>query len=151
VKTAGVTTTKDGISTREVLLGLSSNQIVALDRRLLDPRRPLDKLTMQEMEDGLVQYHPVLYPPHDGYLTYNSTIPRLRKVATAPTRMESATLVAAWGLDFFVVQHHPSGPYDLLSEDFNYVLLILMTSALAVAVYFLKLVSQQAAVQVMWK
>ena len=99
----------------------------------------------------MIQYQPLLWIPPDGTLTYNSTIPRLSGMATAPTNMESATLVAAWGLDVFVSQHHPSGPYDLLSEDFNYVLLILMTAGLCVVTYFLKLASSSAAVSLLWK
>ena len=41
----GVTTTSQGITAKQVLIGTSGNQIYALDKRFVDPRRPLGKPT----------------------------------------------------------------------------------------------------------
>jgi hypothetical protein len=41
----GVTTTAQGITAKQVLIGTSSDQVYALDKRFVDPRRPMGKPT----------------------------------------------------------------------------------------------------------
>ena len=56
----GVTQTKAGITTREILFGLSSGQLYGINKRLLDPRRPTGKPTSDDKEEGLIPYTPSL-------------------------------------------------------------------------------------------
>ncbi len=58
----GVTQTKHGITTREVLVS-TLNQIHAIPRRLLDARRPMktaSAMTADEREELLIPYAPML-------------------------------------------------------------------------------------------
>lgn len=43
----------------QVLMGTSTDQVVALDKRFLDPRRPT-KPTVEDREEGLIPYSEVL-------------------------------------------------------------------------------------------
>ena len=54
-----VTATAEGITNKQILVGTLGNQVVALDKRLLDPRRSLTP-TQQEREEGLLPYSDIL-------------------------------------------------------------------------------------------
>lgn len=53
-----VTNTMHGITTRNFLLGLATDQVFSLDKRYVDPRRPTGKPTPEDVEEGLMQYSP---------------------------------------------------------------------------------------------
>ncbi len=48
--------------------------------------------------------------------------------------MESTSLVFAYGLDLFATRVAPSGTFDVLSEDFNKLQLVLTVLGLAAAI-----------------
>lgn len=62
----------------------------------------------------------------------------VRHIATSPALLESTSLVFAYGLDLFLTRVAPSGTFDVLSENFNKVQLVLTISALAVAIMVTK-------------
>lgn len=97
VQSIGVTTTRGGVSTREILckfqvklfentvhflgrrlieysiVGLSSNQIFGVNKGFFDPRRPRDKPTKEEQEEGLIPYAPIP-DERQMFLTYNREV-----------------------------------------------------------------------------
>ena len=54
-------------------VAMQSGGILALPKRLLDPRRPLAP-TIEEKEEGLIPYLPELPIPHQSILNYNQTV-----------------------------------------------------------------------------
>eukprot|EP00956_Cyclotella_meneghiniana_P020747 scaffold37054_cov72-Cyclotella_meneghiniana.AAC.2 len=55
VTALGVTVTKAGISSKQFLFATSNDQVISMDRRLMDPRRPNGELKTTEKLEGLVQ------------------------------------------------------------------------------------------------
>jgi len=55
VTAIGVTTSKGGISMKQVLLATNGDQIISLDKRFLDPRRPSGELKESEKKEGLMK------------------------------------------------------------------------------------------------
>ncbi|KAG8363859.1 hypothetical protein BUALT_Bualt19G0066400 [Buddleja alternifolia] len=53
VKTMAVTSTVKGITSKQILLGTIGDQVLALDKRFLDPRRTLNP-TATEKEEGII-------------------------------------------------------------------------------------------------
>ena len=157
VTALAVTQTRQGFTTRLVLAALESGQVVGLDRRLLDPRRPVippdtpdaakKKLANAEDQlDGIVPYHPRLPVDPRSVLSYNQTIEGVRGIAVARTNLESTCLVLAHGFDLFFARAYPAKRFDLLSADFNYVLLLSTVGALVVAyLVFTRLEARHAA------
>jgi hypothetical protein len=46
------------VTLRHVLMGLGSDQLYSLDKRLADPRAPVNKKpTQEEMGEGILPYH----------------------------------------------------------------------------------------------
>ncbi|KAF9189248.1 hypothetical protein BGZ50_000864 [Haplosporangium sp. Z 11] len=130
----GVTTTKAGISAKDILFGLSRRSVMALNKRFLDPRRPMGTPTAAEKEEMLIPYSAL---PEDArlMLSYNLEVVGVKKIVTAPTLLESTTVVVAFGQDVFVTRHAPSKTFDILNEDFSKSQLLL-TIAVLVAVMF---------------
>ncbi|KAF9241301.1 hypothetical protein BU15DRAFT_87236 [Melanogaster broomeanus] len=117
------TTTKFGVSTKDMIVASSKNSIHSIPRRLLNPRRPNRKPTNEEAEEMLMQYDPVL--PDDPRLTLSHyyEVADVRQIITAPSLLESTSL---------------SGTFDVLSENFNKVQLVLTVAGLAVAIVVTK-------------
>jgi len=125
VSTMSVTVTAKGITTKQVLLGLSSGRILGLDRRWLSARRPQKELlTEQDKATGVIPYHLKLPTPATSIINYYHTVNNVRGIQTAPAFLESTSLVFVYGLDLFFTRVTPSQTFDLLNDDFQYLPLV---------------------------
>ncbi|KAL0081975.1 hypothetical protein J3Q64DRAFT_1754353 [Phycomyces blakesleeanus] len=133
VRTMGVTTTRLGVSNREIIFGLESDQILGVTKRLLDPRRPMDKPSKDDTEEGLMPYAPI---PDErrSFLSYNEQVAGINHIITSPALLESTSLVFAYGLDTFYTRSSPSKQFDVLSEDFSKSQLLLTIVGLIVGI-----------------
>ena len=66
-------------------------------------------------------------------LTHRHTIARPAHVFTAPTTLESTSLVVGIGLDLFLTRTAPAREFDRLNDDFNHVALVGAVAFLTVA------------------
>ncbi|MDP2434380.1 MAG: hypothetical protein Q8P67_01400, partial [archaeon] len=120
-----VTDSLRGITPHHLITTTAGGRVVAIDSRILDPRRPLAaSITEEQRAEELFPYHPEISLPSRAMLSYNLTLHGLYHVATAPTSVESTTLVFAYGLDLFSTRFAPAHQYDLLQEEFNKPLLV---------------------------
>lgn len=62
----------------------------------------------------------------------------VRQIITAPSLLESTSLVLAVGTDLFLTRVATSGTFDVLSENFNKTQLVLTVVGLAVAIAITK-------------
>ena len=149
VKDMATTSTKYGISSKDLVGEFNSeitsadliafsvinskNQVQTFSRRFLDPRRPKDKPSAQEREEGLMQYDILL--PDDPRRIVSHTYPLMAdRLFTTSTQLESTSLVFAYGLDWFMTRVAPSGSFDVLSEEFNKLQLVLTVLGLGAAI-----------------
>jgi hypothetical protein len=65
-------------------------------------------------------------------------VAHVERIVTAPALLESTSLVFAYGLDLFFTRVAPSNTFDVLSENFNKLQLVLTVSGLAVAIMVTK-------------
>ena len=139
VAAMGVTLTAAGLTSKSVILATTTGQLVALNKNLLDPRRPLvhpSKMRQQDREEGLIPYASTLGGVNPlTVLTHRHTIARPAHVLTAPTTLESTSLVVGIGLDLFLTRTAPAREFDRLNDDFNYVALVGAIAFLIVATY----------------
>ena len=75
----------------------------------------------------------------------------LRGIITVPAKLESTTLVFAYGVDLFFTQLAPSRIYDSLTEDFSYALLLITIVALVAAIFVTWILSERKELQEKWK
>ncbi|KAG0759110.1 hypothetical protein G6F24_009309 [Rhizopus arrhizus] len=150
VTSMGLTTTKNGIYTKAILFGLSSNQIVSINKRLLDPRRPKSKPTNEDIEEMLIPYAPI---PDERrlFLTYDLYVAGIQSIITSPSLLESTSLVFAYGLDTFYTQSSPSRQFDVLSKDFSKIQLLLTMAGLAMAIIISGPMVRRKRINALWK
>ncbi|KIJ47261.1 hypothetical protein M422DRAFT_66579 [Sphaerobolus stellatus SS14] len=130
VTALAMTSTKFGISTKDLIVANTHNQIQSIPRRLLDPRRPSHKPSAQEQEEWLIQYDPVI--PYDPRRVVSHTyqVAGASHIVTSPALLESTSIIFVYGLDLFLTRVAPSNTFDILSESFNKVQLVLTIIAL---------------------
>merc|ERR1719217_1067445 len=120
------TSTAQGVTARQVLLGTGTDQVLALDRRPLKP-------TAASKEERLPPYSEMLPVDPRRMLTHKHTVAKLRLIEVAPTHLESTCLVFAVGLDRYLTRLAPSRSYDTISDSFNYLLLTVTVVGMVVA------------------
>ncbi|XP_067615337.1 ER membrane protein complex subunit 1 isoform X2 [Eurosta solidaginis] len=150
VETMRETITERGITNKDVLIGTASGAIVEMPWAFLDPRRPTSSNT-QGREEGAIPYIPELPLPTENIINYNQTIVRLSNIYTAPSGLESTCLVFATGLDMFVTRVAPSKTFDLLKEDFDYILITVVLLALTTGSLVVKHLASRKLLKQAWK
>lgn len=94
------TETQKGLTNKHILIFLPNGALLQLPKVFLDPRRPI-KPTPESQEEGVMPYVPELPVPSEMMITYNQTIFKIKHILTAPTSLESTSLVLAYGLGLF--------------------------------------------------
>lgn len=150
VKAIATTSTAKGITSKQLLIGTVGDQVLALDKRFLDPRRTLNP-TQAEKEEGIIPLTDSLPIIPQSYVTHALKVEGLRGIITVPAKLESTTLVFAHGVDLFFTRLAPSKTYDSLTEDFSYALLLITIVALVVAIFVTWILSERKELQDKWR
>uniref|UniRef100_A0A8D0G247 ER membrane protein complex subunit 1 n=1 Tax=Sphenodon punctatus TaxID=8508 RepID=A0A8D0G247_SPHPU len=145
-----VTITERGITSRHLLIGLPSGAILSLPKALLDPRRP-EIPTEQSREENLIPYSPDVQIHAERFINYNQTISRMRGIYTAPSGLESTCLVVAYGLDIYQTRVYPSKQFDVLKDDYDYVLISSVLFGLVFATMITKRLAQVKLLNRAWR
>lgn len=140
-----VTQTRQGITSRELLVTVpSTNSIIGIPRRILDPRRPIGRdPSAQEQAEGLTRYVPSILWNPQWHLTHKYEVIGIKDVITSQSGIESTSLVFAYGLDIFGTRVAPSFAFDILGKGFNKISMLITVVGLFGGVLFVApLVSQ---------
>lgn len=151
IRTLAFSTSKFGVTIKDILYINDLGQVVMLPRRLLDPRRPTGKPSKADQEEMLIPYSPVL--PHNPHAVVSHKYPvlGLKALTSAPTLLESTSLLLASGVDLFCTAAiQPSGTFDILGEGFNKLQLLLTLAALAVGVAVARPAVQRKSLKEKW-
>uniref|UniRef100_A0AAQ4RMV1 ER membrane protein complex subunit 1 n=1 Tax=Gasterosteus aculeatus aculeatus TaxID=481459 RepID=A0AAQ4RMV1_GASAC len=140
ISTMEATLTEKGITSRHLLIGLPSGGILSLPKMFLDPRRP-EIVSEQSREENLIPYAPELLIRTEWFINYNQTVSRVRGIHTAPSGLESTCLVVAYGLDIYQTRVYPSKQFDVLKDDYDYMLI----SSVLFALFFATMISKRLA------
>ncbi|XP_047226260.1 ER membrane protein complex subunit 1 isoform X2 [Girardinichthys multiradiatus] len=140
ISTMEATLTEKGITSRHLLIGLPSGGILSLPKMFLDPRRP-EIISEQSREENLIPYAPELIIRTEWFINYNQTVSRVRGIYTAPSGLESTCLVVAYGLDIYQTRVYPSKQFDVLKDDYDYMLI----SSVLFALFFATMISKRLA------
>ena len=125
-------------------------QVVAINKRFLDPRRPT-KPTAADREEGLIRYSEVIPILPSDWVTQHRVVHDIRGLVTAPAELESNIHFLAFGLDLFYARITPSQSFDALDDDFNHVLLSLTLVALVAGVVVARRVADANELHHAWR
>ncbi|KAF2272386.1 DUF1620-domain-containing protein [Westerdykella ornata] len=148
-----VTRTKQGITTRDLLVTLpNSNSIVAIPRPVIDPRRPVGRdPNANEAAEGLAKYTPFIPLDPKWVLNHKYELFHIKGVITSASNLESTSLVFAYGGDVFGTRVAPSGVFDRLGKGFNKVQMVGTVAALALGVLVVRPIVGKKGVDALWR
>ncbi|KAM4704306.1 ER membrane protein complex subunit 1 [Rhinophrynus dorsalis] len=150
IRAMQATITERGITSRHILIGLPSGAILSLPKALLDPRRP-EIPTEYTREENLIPYTPDIQIHAERFINYNQTISRMRGIYTAPSGLESTCLVVAYGLDIYQTRVYPSKQFDVLKDDYDYILISSVLIGLVFATMITKRLAQVKLLNRAWR
>lgn len=151
VSALGVTSTRQGISSQNILLAGADGSLTALPRLMLETRRPMGEAKPNEKKEGLLPYRELIPAVPLQSLTYNRTLEPFSHVIASDTSLESQSLVIGFGgPDLFFVRTSPTKGFDLLPETFNKVLVALVTVGIVAAFIVVQRMASRKAVKMGW-
>ncbi|KAI0651032.1 DUF1620-domain-containing protein [Trametes meyenii] len=150
ITTLSPTSTSYGITIKDIIVANENGQIQSFPRRFLDPRRPKQKPTSQEVEEWLIQYDPVIPDDPKRILSHKYEVAKTRHIVASPALLESTSLVLAYGLDLFFTRVAPSNTFDVLSENFNKAQLVFTIGGLVLALMVVKPIVTRKRLQERW-
>lgn len=152
VTALGVTRTARGIASKRLVLAHDGGQIVSVDRRRLDPRRPSADPRPAEVAEGLAKYAPVLpMVPRETLTHGGAPVEGATTVVSESAHVEShSSLLAHGGPDLFFARVSPSKGFDLLPDDFNKGVLVVVVLGLCAVYAGLTRTNAKAAVRAAW-
>uniref|UniRef100_H3BIS7 ER membrane protein complex subunit 1 n=1 Tax=Latimeria chalumnae TaxID=7897 RepID=H3BIS7_LATCH len=147
------TITEKGITSRNLLIGLPSGAILSLPKLFLDPRRPEipSEQSSKTREENLIPYAPELPIRTEWFINYNQTVSRVKGIYTAPSGLESTCLVVIYGLDLYQTRVYPSKQFDVLKDDYDYVLISSVLIGLVFATMITKRLAQVKLLNRAWR
>ncbi|CAF0712899.1 unnamed protein product [Brachionus calyciflorus] len=145
-----VTLTEKGISTKDVIVACQYGVIMEIPWILIDPRRPI-KMTEVEREENLLPYMPEIPLNYEFTLNYYNYVYNTRGISTAPSGLESTSLVFTYGLDIFFTRVFPSKTFDMIREDFDYFFITTLMVGLVLGTLLTKKLAAASNLKKAWK
>lgn len=135
----GATATLGGISSRKIIVASADGKISELDRKMLETRRPVGDVKDEEKKEGLVAYKELIPEIPLFSLSYNKTVESTKSIVSAPTSLESQSLILAFGgPNIFFTRTSPTRGFDLLPDSFSKGLVSFITLCLLIVLLVLK-------------
>ncbi|KAK0476054.1 hypothetical protein IW261DRAFT_1491717 [Armillaria novae-zelandiae] len=150
ISAIATTSTKYGISSKDAIVATTNRKVQTFSRRLLNPRRPSQKPTVEEVEEQLMQYDALLADDSRRVLSHTYEVANIRRIITSPALLESTSLVFAFGLDMFLSRVAPSKTFDVLDENFNKAQLVFTVLGLAAAIGITKPIVRNKKLREKW-
>jgi hypothetical protein len=147
----GVTATRGGISTRNILIASDDGKITSIKQVMLETRRPMGEVKDAEKKEGLFPYNELILQVPFSVVSYNHTVDSVTSVVSAPTALESQSLVLAFGgPDLFFTRTSPSRGFDLLPDNYSRILVSFVTAGLVVVLFIVRRMGSQKALKQGW-
>ncbi|KAL3914175.1 MAG: hypothetical protein SGILL_006204 [Bacillariaceae sp.] len=151
VTALGVTSTRQGISSQNILMASSDGGLDSFHKKLFETRRPVGEVKPDEKKEGLIPYHELIPESPILSLTYNRTMEPFTNLASSETLLESQSLIMGFGgPDLFFTRTSPTKGFDLLPETFNKLLVGAATVGIVVALMAVQHMGSKKALQQSW-
>eukprot|EP00526_Cylindrotheca_closterium_P002999 CAMPEP_0113617062 /NCGR_PEP_ID=MMETSP0017_2-20120614/8574_1 /TAXON_ID=2856 /ORGANISM="Cylindrotheca closterium" /LENGTH=1007 /DNA_ID=CAMNT_0000526421 /DNA_START=127 /DNA_END=3147 /DNA_ORIENTATION=- /assembly_acc=CAM_ASM_000147 len=147
----GATATRGGISNRKILIASTDGRVTAIDRSMIETRRPMGEAKETEKKEGLVPYRELIPEVSLFALSYNQTVESPSSIVSTYASLESQSLVMAFGgPDLFFTRTSPSRGFDLLPDTFSRILVFIVTIGLIVVLFVVKNMGSKKALKQGW-
>ncbi|KAL3904098.1 MAG: hypothetical protein SGILL_010198 [Bacillariaceae sp.] len=151
VTALGVTSTRQGISSQNILMASADGALDSFHKKMFETRRPVGEVKPDEKKEGLIPYRELIPESPLLSLTYNQTVEPFTRLASTETSLESQSLVLGFGgPDLFFTRTSPTKGFDLLPETFNKVLVGMATVGIVVALLAVQRMGSRRMLQQSW-
>ncbi|ORX75433.1 DUF1620-domain-containing protein [Anaeromyces robustus] len=151
ITSIGVTTTRNSITNRELIVGLDNNELQGIHPVFINARRKITPPSNEDKQEGLLQYRPIIPSSEKSIMNYNIPVVGVKNIVSNPATLESTSLVAAYGLDIFLTRRTPSNDFDVLSEAFNKPILVITMVSIVIAVIYTHIKIKSNNFKKVWK
>lgn len=107
-----------------------------IGRELVSTRRP--KETALFSNEAYPPYQYMLPYDPTKFFSYNLDLHNLRSIEFSASDMESTIFIMGYGTDIFLIRVAPDQPFDMITEDFNYLVLVAIMIAVTIGVLVLR-------------
>ena len=145
------TMTTKGITSKHLLVATTDGSVLDLPMHMLDPRRPAPSTPGHLREPGIPPYIPELPVPHESILNYKEKVESIRGVVTSPSGLESTVIVMVYGLDVYGTRLAPSKGFDLIKDDFDYLMISAVIIGLIIASFVTRRLAQLKSLNQAWR
>ncbi|KAL4479883.1 hypothetical protein ABPG74_020399 [Tetrahymena malaccensis] len=151
IKKMAVVTTKLSLTKRNLMIITPNNQIHSLDRDILSTRRAV-KLPKDNQLPNAFSFESTTLPPYHymvpidrlSIISYHANLNDIKEIYFSGSNLESTILFVAYGNDVFISSIAPDRTYDMINEDFNYILVTLSIFISIVGVFIAKKYASQS-------
>ncbi|QSL67089.1 hypothetical protein MERGE_001476 [Pneumocystis wakefieldiae] len=144
--------TRYGITSRDIISYIDSNQIIMIPKKLLDPQRPIlvnNKISSESIK-GLIPYDVNLFIDSKIVISSKNEVYGIKNILSSPTLLESTSLILAYGHDIFFTYVTPSNSFDVLNPSFNKLQLLLTILSLIVGLFVLRSMTNAKLLKKKW-
>ena len=147
IKHMEVSESKMSLTRRNLFIITGENQLYTIKRDFVSTRRPRPGAKNFFESEKFPEYTYFLpYQPVD-YLSYYLRLATLNKIVFSPTDMESTIFTLCYGRDIFLIRNAPDKTFDMITEDFNHVVLILILIGATVGILAFKRLMNSAKIK----
>lgn len=138
IKHLYVSESKMSLTRRNLFIITRENKLYTIGRDFVSTRRPKKDVKSFFANEKFPEH--AYFLPHlpSSYLSYYLELATLSRVVFSPTDMESTIFTLCYGTDLFLVRNAPDKTFDMITEDFNHVVLLLILIAASVGILTFK-------------
>lgn len=139
-----VSESKMSLVRRNLFIITRENKLYTINRDLVSTRRPKKNAVSFFANEKFPEYSYFLPFAPPSFLTYYLNLASLSRIEFNPTDMESTIFTLCFGTDLFLIRYAPDKAFDMITEDFNHVVLVLILIAATVAILAFKRIMDAA-------
>lgn len=129
---------------RNLFVITRQNKLYTINRDFVSTRRPKKNAVSFFANQKFPQYTYFLPFAPPSYLSYYLNLANLNKIEFNPTDMQSTIFTLCYGTDIFLIRNAPDKAFDMITEDFNHIVLILILIAATIGIVFFKRIMNAA-------
>lgn len=132
------------LTRRNLFIITGDNKLYTINRDLVSTRRPKKDVKSFFANEKFLEHAYFLPLVAADYLSYYLHLSSLSHILFSPTDMESTIFTLCYGKDLFLIRNAPDKTFDMITESFNHVVLILILVAATVVIVTFKGVMERA-------
>ena len=132
------------LTRRNLFIITGDNKLYTINREFVSTRRPHKDRKSFFANEKYPEYTYFLpYQPQQ-FLSYHLKLATLSQIEFSATDMESTIFTLCYGTDLFMIRNAPDKTFDMITEDFNYVVLLVILLAATIGILSFRAVMMSA-------